>query len=300
MGISQLGLIPPIAHLEEFAQGNFHLTLAHMYKNDAYRKHYQQQAAQGATILLDNGAWERQLLPFEELIDLAVEVGATELVLPDSLFNFVETISHLSDALRTLSNPYWFNKLQDNNIDLCFIPQGSSSSDWAACMNYGLDALQKFGKFSRIVLGIPRSIDDNFNGGRVFSLRKYMPATLNKFTRLFITFHAMGSGKDLRKLAALVRKTPYPIRSTDSAKPFTYAIHGIEITKTLKNIPISLGRPGNYFDMVLSDEMLALARKNVEIYKWICAGNYVLAHNNYPVVPREYEGRWLEISEDGY
>lgn len=90
--------ISPIPHLKEFVEGrDCHLTLAHLVKEDQYKatgysKFYQNEAmnAKGEPYLniMDNSAFELYkaqlpMFPPDELVELAKQVKATHIVLPD-------------------------------------------------------------------------------------------------------------------------------------------------------------------------------------------------------------------------
>ena len=90
--------ISPIPHLKEFVEGrDCHLTLAHLVKEDQYKatgysKFYQNEAmnAKGELYLniMDNSAFELYkaqlpMFPPDELVELAKQVKATHIVLPD-------------------------------------------------------------------------------------------------------------------------------------------------------------------------------------------------------------------------
>jgi len=92
--------ISPIPHLEEFVKGrDCHLTLAHLIKEDqtkatGYSKFYQKEAKEAKQLgtpylnIMDNSAFELYkaklpMFPAQELVELAGQVDATHIVLPD-------------------------------------------------------------------------------------------------------------------------------------------------------------------------------------------------------------------------
>jgi hypothetical protein len=75
-----------------FQGSDCHLVLAQQASRDArYFEFYRKRARLGDTVILDNGAYEGQLVTFEELLRLTRELKPTVLVMPDKLGDYEET-----------------------------------------------------------------------------------------------------------------------------------------------------------------------------------------------------------------
>lgn len=96
MPIKCAHIVPP-AYLTPMTdilhEHDFHLVLAHLVdRDDEYAKFYRGLSAGGATIVMDNSAYELgHSYPAEKLLELAVKVGADELMLPEVFGDAGET-----------------------------------------------------------------------------------------------------------------------------------------------------------------------------------------------------------------
>jgi hypothetical protein len=80
----KLSLITPPAFVEytELLPGRFCIGSV-AARNDRYRDFFKTSAKQGYHVILDNGAFEKELLNFTELHELACEIGASVVIAPD-------------------------------------------------------------------------------------------------------------------------------------------------------------------------------------------------------------------------
>lgn len=80
----QLALIPPLSRLDDLKLTNYQLALPHLLRDKGnYSCAYREAADRGDYVILDNGAADSGLWPWKELLVLAENINATEVVLPD-------------------------------------------------------------------------------------------------------------------------------------------------------------------------------------------------------------------------
>lgn len=259
-------LIPPIPELGHFGHGSLHLLLAHLGGDDRYARHYRTERASGAYTILDNGAHENKsgMAP-RLLVNKAVSLRAAEIVLPDTLFDTEDTIRRTHAAIS-----YFSDEGQDDlemlQPRMMLVAQGSSIRDWRTCFqsqvwSYEAAMRRRPNVFQPPVIGISKDYE-MFDGG--------IPALLESTViPTGYDIHLLGWGRKLEVLGEMATRWPQ-IRSTDSAKPFVYAIAGVELG--LGDYPAYPTRAADYFETTLTDEQRRLARHNVEVFRQTAEG----------------------------
>jgi hypothetical protein len=245
----KVGLIPPIAHLDQFGKGEFHLLLSHLLTDRRYVKHYQEQRRKGAYIVLDNSAHENKKGENAKILrEQACDINAQEVVVPDVLFSSFGTVRAAVSALEC-----WYEKKDTSmlrlNPTLMYVPQGTERGDWVSCMDELIMLHTYMSKKHNIrrdfTLGISKDYE-TWNGGL---LRLIDESILPRRMQIAKTgskmhVHLLGWGRDLWKLGEIAKKHSW-IRSTDSAKPFVYALHNTYLEP--ENEYPYPGRPADYF-----------------------------------------------------
>lgn len=113
----------PYLHMEE--DNDYHLCLAHLLANKTYQDFFKQKSRRGDMVMMDNGVVETGLpMEWSLLNELAYEVEAVELVLPDRLCNKDATLQSGKSALRSWNGDH----------DLIAVPQGRSLEEWRECL----------------------------------------------------------------------------------------------------------------------------------------------------------------------
>lgn len=150
----QFCVIAPTAYLEEYAtQSPTHLVLAHIVDtNPTYANFYREMSERGDRIIMDNGAFEGQLIDTDKLVELGHICGADAIVLPDypgkkSAFTI--------NAARNL-----ITSLKDEGFKTMFVPQSEigdledwiTAYDWAATDNPDIDII------GMSILGMPNAL----------------------------------------------------------------------------------------------------------------------------------------------
>jgi len=267
-------LIPPIPELPKFGYGDFHLLLSHLMDNDEYVHHYKEQRRRGAYLVLDNSAHENNSgETAEKLAKQALRLNAQEVVVPDHLFDAEKTVMGAIAAMET-----WFERgtvsFQELSPCLMYVPQGKSEADWVECLKE-LMRIHIYLAKARLVrrdLTIGLSKDyEMWPGGLSYLIERYLfPLREDAWsTGIRMNVHLLGWGRELRELSRIADQFPW-VRSTDSAKPFVYAMSGIRLTKKkiqMQNPPTYPGRPARYFQTRLDSKGRAISMANVRVFK---------------------------------
>lgn len=118
--------IVPVSHLEDTVDMQYHMCLAHLVKNEEYRKHFAEMAAQGRFVLMDNGAAEGAQLKPDVLLEMYRKINPTEIVLPDTLYEMGSTVQ------KTRAFLYQLETLKADYRTMA-VPQGKTLAEWEAC-----------------------------------------------------------------------------------------------------------------------------------------------------------------------
>lgn len=255
-----VGLISPIPHLEEFGRGSFHLILAHIADQDRYYyRHYVEEAQRGAYVVLDNSAHEHGAggKP-EDLLDLGLKMGVSELVCPDVLDSYEGTIENTYKALE------YFKANQDDldnfQIRLMMVPQAESTYKWGKCLQDLIrEHIRHFGA-RPFTIGISKDYEI-WEGGLGHLIQTYVEPAWRQYK---MDVHLLGWGRNLSELSSLSARFPW-IRSTDSAKPFVYGMN--EILLRMGENPEYPRRPPDYFEREMTELQLDIARHNVNVFR---------------------------------
>lgn len=266
-------LIPPITQLKRFGVGDFHLLLSHLLSDSRYKEHYILQRSMGSYLVLDNSAHEQgEGNDPIELMTQARNIGAQEVVVPDVLFDAERTVEAAISAHEAWGS--WFGS--DEIPALMYVPQGQNYTEWREC----LTDLVRVHRYSanranmppHLVLGVSKDYE-MWDGGlfrileeTVKPLRDHL---LSEGVKMQV--HMLGWGRDIKALEIIAHRFPW-IRSTDSAKPFVYALSGIRINidKDTEEYP---GRPDDYFEREMNTAEVACARHNARIFRAVATGS---------------------------
>lgn len=248
----KIASIVPIPYLRLIDGKEYHLCLAHLaLYSPEYKEFYRQQAAKGSYVILDNGAAEGETVNSSKLVQLAREIGARELILPD----------YIGDAHRTLDESYkmlhYIKARGDFGGKVMAVPQGLTLKEWIAVatemMNWPID-----------VIGIPKFLTYAFGPyGRLLALRA-LPAP-----SISIEYHLLGCAYDPREVAAIEKLFPHLVRGVDSSLPYLYARDGYELYLALKE---GIARSQLSIDFTESETRESLIVANIQVWERMCNG----------------------------
>lgn len=255
------GLIPPIAELPTFGKNDFHLTLSHI-KDARYWSHYIAEKVDRAYVVLDNGAHENKAgLAPGTLLHQAAAIGANEMVAPDVLFKGEETVARTSKALTAWAT-FHRDRFEDLNPNIMLVPQGEDPQAWRTCFVSLITLYDRFHArdskaFKPPVIGISKDYE-MWEGGIPRLLKDVViPSGLD--------IHLLGWGRELWTLGEMAQRWPQ-IRSTDSAKPFVYALNDIELN-IRDDVPPYPRRTSDYFASVFTESQRQIAQHNVAVFR---------------------------------
>lgn len=267
------GLIPPIPELEEFGRNSFHLLLSHLISNKTYHDHYKRERRRGAYLVLDNSAHEFEIGQRADiLLDQAISLQAQEIVVPDQLDDAEGTIEGALSAMEVWYEGDRASEMRDLNPALMFVPQGKDEKEWTECLKE-LIRTQRFVSRKRsgrtdFVIGLSKDYEV-WDGGLDHLIADWLQPIRRsaEVKGVKIQVHLLGWGRQLWDLGFLARKYPW-IRSTDSAKPFVYALRNICLVDYLSTFPPKYpGRTKRYFKQRLIQTKRLIAINNVRIFK---------------------------------
>lgn len=188
----------------------YHLTVAPWLKEDReLREFYERKAKRGHFIIVDNGEVEFALsgeldkrMDFEEVLDLANDIGADEVVLPDVFRDRVGTGRRTMTAAKKVPPRMRF-----------VVPQGETFEDWVKCFDFFAKNL------SFATIGIAKHCE-SFEGGRA-ALLDYLQA---RKAHGIYNVHMLGVWDNPKEEIAACR--PW-VRGMDSAVASAYSQRGL-------------------------------------------------------------------------
>ena len=244
----QVATIVPTAYLNLTEDKEYHMALAHLVgKDKQYTTFFENQAYHGRFVILDNGVIETgKPMSIQEIVQKANLIGASELILPDTLDDTEATLDAACEAI-PYARQYFKGKLMG-------VPQGKTLEEWFECaiMMLSLDI---------DTIGIPKRLVKI--GGR--------DARLDVLQRLGWSLrgrevHLLGCWENPIEVAminkAAVAKQIVPIRGVDSCIPYVYA---------RDNMLISQGpRPSGAVDFSAHDADLGKLKINMDTWQNAC------------------------------
>lgn len=238
----------PVNHLYDFDSDQDYLfVLAHLCDNPLYKSYVM---ASNKYKILDNSAYElRRSISVDALLDLAEELRADVVVVPDVLADASETLKMTSE---------FYNKLTSRSLKIktMVVPQGRTSAEYYACLN-------KMRSFPFDMIGVsfyapgldPRQCED-LRFQRISSIVRGYPD---------VKIHLLG----LANSAFLTEYRKYlNIISFDTSFPIVYGYYKEIVTPT----SLKKQRPSNFFELRLDNDSIKIARQNIVILKHIVNG----------------------------
>jgi len=272
-------LIPPTPALKRYGLGDFHLLLSHLLEDPHYFIHYRRQRDQGAYLVLDNSAHEHGSGDNAmNLAHWARELAAQEVVVPDALEDAEKTVEAALCA-----HEAWHEGDSEImvNLDpaLMYVPQGRDYQTWRDCLECLVDihtfAAKRYKIRQDFVIGISKDYE-TWSGGTLRLLENDIyPLRAHLLQRgIKMQVHLLGWGRYLWRLEEIAATCPW-VRSTDSAKPFVYALKNIDLVTAYEEgtTPDYPTRPKNYFRRKMEDAFLDhVALRNVGLFQLLASG----------------------------
>lgn len=274
--------IPPIPHNRAESSPDIRLVLGHELIGSSDYVASLLPSPEKSWTILDNGAHEqRDSITTVELDALAGLIRADEVVAPDSLFSFEKTLYRSRQFIRGLTPETQFRSVM-------VVPQGLNPKEWLECLKGLLEEASRSTWGGSFTLGISKDYDSHpsFPGGLISLL------TTPGLEGLLGTFpiHLLGWPRNLwtpSMILSYFEDSNIVIRSIDTAKPFVYALHEVDIATPLLErgtIPEYPHRKPNYFSDTMTEGQTLLARKNRDALLWTLTG---------PHRPYEFSHQWI-------
>lgn len=208
----KVSTILPTDYLDLVKNDDYHLCLAQSIGVDTrYTEFYCEQIQRGHFVILDNGAAEGSVASIEELYEKAVDMEASELVLPDVFFESGATAAAAEYALNYLTKNRYLGGVMA-------VPQGRSLLQWVQCAV----EITKMGVNS---LGIPKNLVHSLGPrGRYMAILS-LTSTLKVLKLTRPQLHLLGCWTDPREVG-IIHGANLGVRGVDSRLPYLYAAEG--------------------------------------------------------------------------
>jgi len=225
-------------------------------KHPEYREFFRERRREGAWITLDNGMGDFELVSMSDLFQVMEDLGPSEVIPPDHLFDAPKTLASLTEFLVILNTH--FPPHQRPEIFAC--PQGSTKEEWLTVYKTFLQIPQvKTIGFSKIA--VPKAFLGKTGDVGIAEARNQAYDYLKSLDLIQKPIHMLGMG-DPREFRHY--KGDPMIRSTDSCNTVWSAMNEISFAE---NNFIRIPTPKDYFDRTMSSEALRTAQSNIDWFK---------------------------------
>jgi len=255
-----IALIPPGALAADYCQGRIsQMALAGVLNDKAeidYSEFYNHAWKDRSVLwMLDNGAWEGELLSTPDLIHVAHRYGATEVVAPDVLgdpYGTLDLTTQFLSSIKHLTQPHF-----DRKPRIAAVVHGRNLPEAIAYVQElstrDIDRQVKTISISRTVCYKTHNPTARFE----------LALEIKRLFRSRYDIHLLGLSDHWPTEIQHCASVPGLIRSLDTAAPFIFAYRGLPITYVaMQEVP----RPDNYFMLKPSDfPSLSLLEHNIEV-----------------------------------
>lgn len=229
--------------------------------NPTYMQFMKDRLAEGKYVFTDNGQAEGENPTPEEMLPILKELHPREVILPDVICNYAETLRQTREA-------YMFFMQSDLPEDIMFfaVPQGATFAEWVECM-------KEFIRQPNIVtLGVSKFVTPQFQAEMPGeNVRKACVdaifAELAEVGRDDLEVHLLGCWEDAEEIKEIVQAHPYIVRGCDSAFAYVFARAG-------KTLEAGAKRPDNheidFHNGTVEDQELLLS--NINTWVETCLG----------------------------
>ncbi|KKL10113.1 hypothetical protein LCGC14_2559130, partial [marine sediment metagenome] len=220
----------------------------HLLKHTNYDLFYKDRVADGKYVILDNSTVELgEPWPMQQYLASAMRLGASEILLPDWLYNITRTLDAAESGLRWAEEAGYSGQIMG-------IPQGNTQEEWVEC----LEEMLGMGISS---IGISRRYLDKFGTSRLLAC--YATHHVASSMNIAVSIHLLGAGLPPEVEVAPCLRLPYVV-GVDSAMPSYFAKAG-------QKLGFNAVRPEAQRDLendVYSDDLLAV---NIGWWRQLCA-----------------------------
>jgi len=287
----ELCFIVPINFLEEFAtRGKYHLVLVHIcQQSKKYKDFYKERRKMGDFVILDNSVYELEKpIEDERLVDIACDLNANEIILPDYPENVEKTLKISENFLSRMAKNNMLKKFQ-----YALVIQGKRIKDVEKTIKFLLEVEEcKTLCFSGIPLRMYLYIVDELEKKNILYVPRSLSFTMNHlYSRVALYFFLKKEGyiERLRErgkkihilgLTDGIELLNYAkedvIRSCDSSSAFVHGYH--YIAYTYKGLPgEKLSVKLDFFTKNINNLQRQLIEHNIKMLKIFAKGvDYVV------------------------
>ena len=222
--------IAPPKMLDTIRKRSYHLAVAQrLAENPMYLFWFKNAHLRGDYIIVDNGAVEVALskevepISFQEVLDIATNVGADEVVMPDVYRDASKTLRHTHAALSLVPTRHRM-----------IVPQGNSIHEWINC----LETMYQWGCRS---IGIPKHAE-RFEGGRHMLCWMIEKQGYHRI----VDVHLLGVWDNPKEeILPIAKRFPW-VRGVDTGVAYAYAQHDRSLTNYAgKHLGLDWAKPVN-------------------------------------------------------
>ena len=256
----KVATIVPTCALQFVADDYYHLCLVQeLRKKGEYYGFYKRMVHRNKFVIVDNGAAEGECASIEEVYDLTMDLGASELQLPDVFFDKEETQKKVDESLKFLSDKGYEGSIM-------VVPQGKNLQEWLECADYLINRPDYID-----TVGIPKNlVHTEGRDGRIKASRE-LTNILGKRSKPFVRTHLLGVWTDPREVYEVLGSNR--IRGVDSGIAAIYTQAGLLLD------PDKYEKPGGnkaYLDFDNNDIDFNLLKVNIERWKGACYNGRLL------------------------
>jgi len=250
--------IVPINHLSQIKGNSIQMCLAPIAKQyPEYLNFYKEESKNGSFVILDNGMFEGALLPNQEIIELATEIQASEIVAPDYLGSSQKTIEAIESFAKV-----------SGSFAIMVVPHGNTFDSLVRC-------------FKRLYIEREQLYINTFG----FSYLSFETAT-RQIRSIFaphiikapwwkekVACHLLGVTKSLIGIAELALLDNFRFfRSLDTSLAACVTAHGHELKGENQELEEShFSRPEKFFELILDNDLL---ERNLGLLECFANVNY--------------------------
>lgn len=253
-----IALIPPGPIAAEYTEGRpFQMALAgvlHKPSETDYAEFYNHAWKNRSVVwMLDNGAWEGEMLETPDLIQVAHRYGATEMIAPDILrdpYGTLELTTKFLDTMANLAHPQFSPK-----PNIAAVAHGKSVGE---ALNFVTELNIRDVERQVRTISISRTVC--YKSGNPTARFELALEIKHRFKDRY-AIHLLGLSDEWPTELQHCVSVPGLIRSLDTAAPFTFAYSGFPIEAIgLMKVP----RPDNYFQLTGGDISRVLIERNIK------------------------------------
>lgn len=246
---AKMAHIVPRDSLYMTSENQYHMCLAQMCRDEIYKSFFRKRASEGKFVLLDNGAAEGEEGDMAHLFDLAAEIGASEVILPDKLMDMETTLEMTERAFSILRI---HNAEEKAPFRIMIVPQGMNFNQWKECAAKMVELYPDADSF-----GVPKALVTAADPYARYYAVEYLTTLLAEKNRR-AEIHLLGMNEPPAVVRDILESFPM-VRGIDSA--FAYLC-----TQAL--VPIShpyVERPSGTIDFINGKDLGRILDINLQL-----------------------------------